>query len=529
MKITTLHDDMIDRLTAKQSAPAPLAESKPNTPERDTTAYCRKALKDECEAMARCPEGQRNAHLNTSSYKMGGLPLTDEEITAGLREAGVRAGLSESEALATIRSGLSKGREAPRPIRDRPSSSAPNTGRVWTWEDLIPADADIPPALPSLADGVLDIPDDWMTASLPPREFVFEIACPVNAVTLLSAQGGAGKSTLILQAGMGLACGRELVPGWKPKEPEKALLVFFEDEGLEVRRRMKRIAFAFELSPADGRLIARNLKVLPLRRPKFFKLDAARNIVPGDHLTMLTEMLAGDEFKLCVLDPLASLLGGVIEESSNEAAQKIIDELTAILPDECALLVASQTSKTERVTAGTPRGAGAWSDDARQFWGMRQMTDAEKKYLPPGTAPEQVVVLDPGKTNYSARSCPVFLSRCGDPRGAGVLRHVDIAHVKNQRTQADAQAFEAALLAVLADPAVDVTRKELTGKGESGKASDNGKEVRALVSDRVDQKLTNKGFAHVVTYLLAEGRLIQQPGERGRRLLRPAAHVGVES
>lgn len=80
--------------------------------------YVRKAVEDECEAVASAPVGQRNAQLNQSSFSLGryvgGGEISKEEVVQRLQQAAAACGLNEAEADKTIASGLSAGMQEPR-------------------------------------------------------------------------------------------------------------------------------------------------------------------------------------------------------------------------------------------------------------------------------------------------------------------------------------------------------------------------------------------------------------------------------
>jgi hypothetical protein len=80
--------------------------------------YGAAALRGECERMADAPEGARNDTLNRSAFALGQLvvarALTANEAGEALLHVVLLAGLTEDEAIATIRSGLESGIEQPR-------------------------------------------------------------------------------------------------------------------------------------------------------------------------------------------------------------------------------------------------------------------------------------------------------------------------------------------------------------------------------------------------------------------------------
>jgi Bifunctional DNA primase/polymerase, N-terminal len=80
--------------------------------------YWRRALQGECDRLARATVGQRNHALNRAAFRLGQLVfaglLDREGVTAALLDAAAVCGLGESEATATIRSGLAGAKCKPR-------------------------------------------------------------------------------------------------------------------------------------------------------------------------------------------------------------------------------------------------------------------------------------------------------------------------------------------------------------------------------------------------------------------------------
>ena len=87
---------------------------------QDIRAYSVKALVDELYDVANAPEGTRNHTLNNAALKLGTLVaaggLTQLEVIQPLLDAAISNGLSESEAVATTRSGYEFGLLNPREI-----------------------------------------------------------------------------------------------------------------------------------------------------------------------------------------------------------------------------------------------------------------------------------------------------------------------------------------------------------------------------------------------------------------------------
>lgn len=104
---------LLDRLTAR-----PATVRAPIVLSGEGSAYGRAALEDEVARVATAAEGTRNDTLNTAALKLGGLAaggeLDEHEVRGALLRAALTAGLSETEANATIKSGMTAGLGQPR-------------------------------------------------------------------------------------------------------------------------------------------------------------------------------------------------------------------------------------------------------------------------------------------------------------------------------------------------------------------------------------------------------------------------------
>lgn len=124
-----------------------------------SSKYAEKALSDEITSVAMAHEGSRNATLNSAAFSLGqlvGANLLDEStVSVALLNAALTTGLSESEARATIRSGLGAGLREPRDVpAPRNSGSSAALAPVISGSGAPPAppDPDTPaPVEPDIA------------------------------------------------------------------------------------------------------------------------------------------------------------------------------------------------------------------------------------------------------------------------------------------------------------------------------------------------------------------------------------------
>lgn len=116
-----------DRLVAGMNAqippPPPEIRPRPRRTIRDDEAarhwYGRSALAGELDSLARALEGERNNALNRAAFRLGQLVtsghLSTDEVIDGCFDVARALGLGETEIASTVRSGLHRGMEHPRP------------------------------------------------------------------------------------------------------------------------------------------------------------------------------------------------------------------------------------------------------------------------------------------------------------------------------------------------------------------------------------------------------------------------------
>lgn len=140
------------------------------TQAKPLTRYCDTALTTELRLVRDTQEGGRNNQLNKSAFNLGQLVAADElpiwYARKALLDAAIQSGLEESEARATIESGLAAGMANPRPPRlNKPpqsSSQKPRPKTDWRTNVVAAAEeafADADPSIdtddPASVDGVM--------------------------------------------------------------------------------------------------------------------------------------------------------------------------------------------------------------------------------------------------------------------------------------------------------------------------------------------------------------------------------------
>lgn len=260
------------------------------------------------------------------------------------------------------------------------------------------------------------------------RAWLLDKVLPLGKVGMLTAEGGAGKTTALCQLALAVATGEPWLGTFQvhPDAVGRVLLVLGEEDAEEVRRRMWHAARALRLDRGRLELARQRIVTLPLAGVpcSFLEHDRTTGTRDSAFAEWLRGKLAepGEPWRLVVLDPL-SRFAGADAETDNAAATRFVQSVEAIASlTGASALVAHHTNKTARdkdakASTAAARGSSALTDGAR--W-VAQMTsedlthdDAElRAHL------DRVVTLRVTKSNYAMRPPDVVLRHDRENGGA---------------------------------------------------------------------------------------------------------------
>jgi len=317
----------------------------------------------------------------------------------------------------------------------------------------------------------------------PARAWLVPEVIPAGATTLLSGDGGTGKSLLALMLAASVARGASWLG--RPTERGPALVVSAEDGEGELHRRLAEIARAegFDLRALSGLHLAAldGETILAARRsdgtlgatPLFAALEAAALPLRP---------------RLIVLDTAAALFGG--EEINRRDVQSFISMLNG-LARSCgaAVLLLSHPSRAGLAAGDGLSGSTGWSNAVRARLYLEQDGDARK--------------LSVGKSNYGPTG-PVASLRWN----AGAF--------------APAAAFEAAGASDLAKRKFLELLTAFTEEGRPVSAAPcRTFAPRVFAADGRAARVTSRGFEAAMRELLREGAIgLQDYGPPSRRRTR---------
>jgi RecA-family ATPase len=271
-------------------------------------------------------------------------------------------------------------------------------------------------------------------AQPPTRDWHVQGLIPAREITLLSGDGGTGKSLLALQLAVASAAGTDWVGTFPSQGP--VLFVSAEDDLEELHRRLATIvrAKALELVTLD------NLEILPLAGWDAVLAAPQRRDGPLSETPLFKAIRAETEARrpnLLILDTLADLFGG--DEIKRPHARQFISLLRGLAIEFSLTIVLLSHPSLSGMTSGAgTSGSTAWSNSVR----LRLYLERPKASGGDGRD-DDVRILTTKKANYG---------RAGDER---VLRWRDGVFVLHGTGRADdlkANAEdEAAFLEILAD------------------------------------------------------------------------------
>ena len=348
---------------------------------------------------------------------------------------------------------------------------------------------------------------------------------PQGETSLLIAQGGTGKSYLLLGLMLAFAAGIKY-GDFDPKKKFKVLGLFGEDCQTILHTRIRNIITALRLKNEQFiKDLDKNFNALSVINMRLVEFGGHQNPAFTENYNLLRDFLAKEKAKaepieVLILDPLIRFYG--LNENDNQQAAFFVDTVIGSLQKEFGVTVILAHHVPKAASKGftaltisdidqiSPRGASAFLDNCRYALAMMKVSRKEAKtYGIMEDDYKNYVAIKPIKNNYTGEiASPSFLRRFNQ----GVL----IASNPQQDLNV---IIEDELLSCFVDyytkDSIEVTTESKTGKIKTEsvelppkeerpnlslrdlKQNDNKNETVRKVVDIIHQRLRQKGIKNL--------------------------------
>lgn len=238
-------------------------------------------------------------------------------------------------------------------------------------------------------DGIKVIdPADWKDRPLPVREWYVPDVIPGCNVTLLSGDGGTGKSLLAYQIGIAGALGVETI-GLAPAEG-RVLYLAAEDDEDELIRRGNDILTALGHTFAD---LKGRMRVMPMagEDAEMMFINSERLLQVSHVAEKVEEIVQEFQPALLILDTSADVFGG--DEINRRQVRTFVSMLRRMaMKHRLAVLLLSHPSVAGMQTGTGLSGSTAWNNSVRS-----------RLYLTADNTDEDLRLLKGLKSNYARK------------------------------------------------------------------------------------------------------------------------------
>ncbi|MBI5234206.1 MAG: AAA family ATPase [Deltaproteobacteria bacterium] len=216
----------------------------------------------------------------------------------------------------------------------------------------------------------------WLDTEPPPVNYLFEDLVISGMVGGIFAQGGVGKTYLILCLMLSGTLGTPFFRTFRPTHSMRVIGLLGEDPPDMIHRRMKSILCG--LNDIDKALLAANLRLYCGRPAPLTRLDG-NNPAHTEALDWLKAEVERFRPDLIIIDPKSMFYG--LDENSNDHCTQWISALKELTEYGATVLFSHHVAKSVGGTLelSGARGGSALVDGSRFAANMRQLTEDDAK------------------------------------------------------------------------------------------------------------------------------------------------------
>ncbi|RDD62002.1 ATPase [Ferruginivarius sediminum] len=204
-------------------------------------------------------------------------------------------------------------------------------------------------------------PLTWQDAEIPPRRWAWPGLIPDTQVTMLSGDGGVGKTLLSLQIAVAKALGRRCLG--RDVEAKKVLFVAMEDDKDEMMRRLADVLQSYNADFGD----LENLWIIDHTledNPELLQFQAYGEPEHTPFCIRLLNYCVDNGIQFLVLDSLHDFFTG--NENSRTQVRRFVRELRTFAKEmDGAVLLTAHPSLSGRNTGTGEAGSTAWNNSVR--------------------------------------------------------------------------------------------------------------------------------------------------------------------
>ena len=268
--------------------------------------------------------------------------------------------------------------------------------RVYGRQDLERSSVDADGPQPEQLLHAVD-PSEWDGLPVPERQWRVPNLVPDRKVTLLSGDGGAGKTTLVSMLAVACAVGRDFLD--IPVAPCRVFAFLGENDETDTRIALDAICRHYGVAFADlkGRLLVASRAGLDNIMMTFDKSPGRRSALAEELIRQVRKFGPG----LVVLETAADLFGGN-ENDRSEVRRFVVDFCERIAREcGCAVVLCAHPSVSGITSGHGYSGSTAWNASARSRLYLRRDIDKNGKEELPDSRILEVKKANFGPTGQS--------------------------------------------------------------------------------------------------------------------------------